>query len=154
MKTSSLRILAALSLICSLASSGAATGSATPAPATSNALATAAGPCIPQSTFVIPTTHVEGRNPFYPLSTRRQKQATPRVRINAIDGLALVLNGITSPPRRTAMINGRTFEKGEAAEVKLPDGVKVQIRCVEIEDDSVLVESDEQRRVLRFRRAL
>ena len=39
-----------------------------------------------------------------------------------------MLNGITSPPKRTAMINGRTFETGESGEVKLPTGAKALIK--------------------------
>src|ERR1051326_4155852 len=81
---------------------------------------------IPQSVFVIPSQPSEGRNPFFPQS-RMGFQATPpstKPHENVIDTSSFVLNGITSPPKRTAMINGRTFEVGEAGEVKLPSGAK------------------------------
>src|SRR5262249_38956205 len=63
---------------------------------------------IPQSNFVIPSQASEGRNPFYPQS-RIAFQAAPTIskpRDNVIDTTSFVLNGITSPPKRTAMING------------------------------------------------
>ncbi len=55
------------------------------------------------------------------------------------DFSAFVLNGITSPPRQTAMINGRTFEAGEEGEVKVGNGKKVHIKCTEIRRNSAII---------------
>lgn len=105
---------------------------------------------IPQSVFVIPTSPREGRNPFFPQSVMaapiitRKSNAPP-------DFSSFVLNGITSPPRRTAMINGRTFEAGEEGEVKLPTGGKALIKCEEIRGDSAVINFNGQRRELRLR---
>jgi len=107
---------------------------------------------IPQSTFGIPSQPSEGRNPFYPQSNNGF-QAAPvnRAQPNTIDSSSFVLNGITSPPRRTAMINGRTFERGESGEVKLPNGSKALIKCEEIGNDSAVILINGQRHEVRFR---
>ena len=93
----------------------------------------------PQSVFEIPATPKDGRNPFFP----RSKSEAPVVAQKAavIESGSFVLNGITSLPKRTAMINGRTFEVGEAGEVKFANGMRVSIRCVEIRDDAATIEA-------------
>ena len=106
---------------------------------------------IPQSLFTIPATAKEGRNPFFPRSTATLPQPTKPVESLA-DLRSLVLNGITSRPKATVMINNKTFEKGEEGEVKLPGGGKVLIRCEEIKEDSaIILISGTQRRELRLR---
>ena len=105
---------------------------------------------IPQSQFLIPSNPREGRNPFFPQSiptppVPHQNPTTP------FDVNSILLNGITSPPKRTAMINGNTFEVGEEGEVKLPNGVKVLIKCEEIRADSAIIRVNGQRRELRLR---
>jgi hypothetical protein len=108
---------------------------------------------VPQSVFVTPSQPSEGRNPFFPQSAVR----VVAVRVNKenpIESFTFVLNGITSPPRRTAMINGRTFEIGEEGEVKLPAGGKMLIKCEEIKADSAVINVGGQRRELRLRSGL
>jgi hypothetical protein len=108
---------------------------------------------IPQSVFSIPSQPSEGRNPFFPQSVVR---VIP-VKIskeNPIDTSSFVLNGITSPPRRTAMINGRTFEVGEEGEVKLPNGGKMLIKCEAIKADSAVILINGQPRELKLRSGL
>jgi type II secretory pathway component PulC len=103
---------------------------------------------IPQSIFVIPNSPRDGRNPFFPgAHTELPTQPKP---LPQVDGSSFVLNGITSPPKRTAMINGRTFEVGEEGEVRL-NGAKELIKCVEIGADSAIIEYKGQRLQLRFR---
>ncbi len=141
-----------------------ASAASTPAPAqtkTGHAAAPAASAQKPadrtevtQSVFVIPASLAEGRNPFFPPS-----RLTPMPRIpdnksgtnSLVDPTGIVLNGLTGPPKRTAMINGRTFELNEEAEVHLPSGSKLMLRCVEIKDDSATVIFNGQRRQLRLR---
>ena len=92
----------------------------------------------------------EGRNPFFPQSTTRV--VVPKVnRENPIESFTFVLNGITSPPKRTAMINGRTFEPGEEGEVKLPTGGRMLIKVEEIKAESAIIVVAGQRRELRLR---
>jgi hypothetical protein len=107
---------------------------------------------IPLSTFVIPSQPAEGRNPFFPQSTVRvpQRITSPSV----IDASLFVLNGITSPPRRTAMINGRTFEPGEEGEVRLASGNKTLIKCEEIRAESAIIVVGGQHRELKLRSGL
>ena len=104
----------------------------------------------PQSVFEIPATPKDGRNPFFP----RSKSEAPVVvaqKATAIETATFVLNGITSPPKRTAMINGRTFEVGETGEVKFSNGMRISIRCLEIRDDAAIILVADQRRELRMR---
>lgn len=105
---------------------------------------------IPESVFVIPASPREGRNPFFPQS---MTEVVPVVKAapKGPDLNTIVLNGISSPPRPTAMVNGRTFEQGEAGEIKLPGGHRVMLQCVEIGKDSVVIQVDNQRRELRLR---
>jgi hypothetical protein len=101
---------------------------------------------IPQSVFVTG----EGRNPFFPQSTTRV--IVPKVnKENPIESFTFVLNGITSPPKRTAMINGRTFEPGEEGEVKLPTGGRMLIKVEEIKAESAIILVAGQRRELKLR---
>jgi hypothetical protein len=105
---------------------------------------------IPTSAFNIPTSPKEGRNPFFPHSTFGKPTPSKAIE-NPVDATAFALNGITSPPKRTAMINGRTFEPGEEGEVRLIGGGKELIRCEEIRADSALIVIRGVRKELRFR---
>lgn len=106
---------------------------------------------IPQSVF-----NAGGRNPFFPNSTMGAPVAPVAKNSSAspVEPGAFVLNGITSPPRRTAMINGRTFEPGEEGEIKLPTGSKVLVKVAEIRDDSAIIIVSGVRRELRLKFAL
>lgn len=105
---------------------------------------------IPQSAFVVATQPSEGRNPFFPLSSGRAV-VPPINRENPFDVTSFVLNGITSPPRRTAMINGRTFEPGEEGEVRLPAGGRMLIKVEEIKSESAVILVGGVRHELRLR---
>jgi len=126
----------------------AETNTAKTGPATTLASADPVTPP-PQSVFVIPATPKEGRNPFFPRS-KPDASLLPQ-KTDPIESVAFVLNGITSPPKRTAMINGRTFEPGESGDVKFQSGTKVPIQCLEIRDDAVIILVGTQRRELRMR---
>lgn len=142
-------------LIFALAAS-AAVVSAAPAQKTSAPASKTAPPpvvtnvpvVIPQSVFVVSQNPRESRNPFFPNSTAGKEVAKPKTTVSVS---AFVLNGITSPPRRTAMINGRTFEVGETGEIRLADGTKAKITCEEIRDTSALISVNGERRELHLR---
>jgi hypothetical protein len=108
---------------------------------------------IPNSVFTIPSQPSEGRNPFFP-------QSAPHVpppsfpKNPSVEASWFVLNGITSPPKRTAMINGRTFEAGEEGEVRVASGAKVLIKCEEIRAESAIIITGGARRELRLRSGL
>jgi hypothetical protein len=108
---------------------------------------------IPQSIFTIPSQPSEGRNPFFPQTVLRVVIPTINPE-TSVDTSSFVLNGITSPPKRTAMINGRTFEPGEEGEVKLPAGGRMLIKCEQVKAESAVVVIAGQRRELRLRSGL
>jgi hypothetical protein len=105
---------------------------------------------IPQSVFVVPASPKQGRNPFFPNSVFGG-EVSPQPQPTRVDLSSFVLNGITSPPKRTVIINGRTFEKGEVGEVRLPGGARELIKCEDIGDDFAVIIVKGQRRELRFR---
>jgi hypothetical protein len=142
-----------LALLCPAMAARAAGSPAPSAPAFTNAISAASIAAeAPRSIFIVPTSPKQGRNPFFPRSTLNTpaSQSTPQ----PVDTSAVVLNGLTSPPRLTAMINGRTFEPGESGEIRLPNGAKVLVRCLEIRTNAVVAIVGAQRRELRLRHAL
>jgi hypothetical protein len=150
MRNSSHRIvLPAVCALC-LVVAGASAASKTATTAHKGVVPTFTPAAIPQSVYVVPSTPKDGRNPFFPQSVATPAVVKPKEGA-AVDMAAFVLNGITSPPRRTAMINGRTFEPGEEGEVKLPNGAKVLIKCEEIGSDSTIIQVNGVRRELRLR---
>lgn len=105
---------------------------------------------IPQSVFQIPANPKEGRDPFFPNAILGPQPVKPK-ETAPVDLSGFVLNGITSPPKRTAMINGRTFEPGESGEVRLSNGARVLIKCLEIKSESAIIEVAGQRQELKMR---
>jgi hypothetical protein len=66
----------------------------------------------------------------------------------------LKLIGISGPPNhRLPIINGRTFEVGEEAEVNTPNG-KVSVKCLEVKGDVVTVIVNGERQILKLRQGL
>ena len=123
---------------------------------------TAAGPArtnavpaqleIPKSVFIIPNTPQEGKDPFFPLSTRiftpvghsttRHSTAPPVVELK--------LNGISGTvDHRLAIVNNRTFEAEEEGTVSTSSG-RVSIRCLEIKPDFVRILVNGQERTLHL----
>jgi hypothetical protein len=149
--------LAAVVALCMVGGNLWAAASVSNAPAKpANPVTLALQAPIPKSVFEIPATPDDGRNPFFPNSVEAKPAPVAKAAPAkpAIDTSALVLNGITSPPKRTAMVNGRTFEPGEEGEVKLPNGSKLLIQCAEIKDEAVVIVVGGVRKELRLRFAL
>jgi hypothetical protein len=108
---------------------------------------------IPKSVFIIPATSAEGKDPFFPLSTRLHPVAvvTTTTANVAPAVVQLDLKGISGAiDRRFAIINNRTFAVGEEAELSVNSG-RVRVVCKEIKDDSVVVLVNGQERILRLR---
>jgi hypothetical protein len=123
-------------------------------PATSAvAAAPPAEPVIPKSVFIVPRTPQQGRDPFYPNSARLSPQESGRtsrptfvapvaeLRLKAISGAA---------GAKLATINSRIFAVGEEGDVVTSSG-RTRIRCLEINEDSVVIQVGSERRELRFR---
>lgn len=91
---------------------------------------------LPKSVFVDDANM--GKDPFFPLSTRRGPQKVKDVPV--IDTIPdIALKGVSGAvTRRLAIINNKTFEVGEEGELK-SKGQNVRIKCVEIKEKSVVV---------------
>jgi hypothetical protein len=114
----------------------------------------------PQAVFKVPATLQEGlRDPFYPKSTYFIGRApAPQQSTNVAPVVVhieqLKLQGISGPPNhRLPIINGRTFEVGEEAEVSTTNG-KVGVKCLEVKGDIVTVVVNGERQVLKLRQGL
>jgi len=104
---------------------------------------------VTRSVFVIPTNRSEGRDPFFPTSTRLY-QATPGKNQVVGDLTSLVLKGISGPPdHRLAIINSHTFAMGDEGDIITPHS-RIHIRCVEIKAKSVVIEFGGQRHELSY----
>lgn len=104
------------------------------------------------SVFVLPANPKEGRDPFYPASSRPYQSAVvPSAKSTELNLDLLVLQGISGqPPQRLAIINKRTFAVGDDAEVSTSQG-RLHIHCLEINDNSAVIEVNGQRHELRYR---
>jgi hypothetical protein len=149
-------LLAALFAV-TLASRAAQTNTNSPASPSSTApqTPTNAAPAVPEilrSVFVIPSDAKEGRDPFFPASTRLNIVVTTTTNVVRMAGFSdLVFKGVAgSIGNRLAIINDLIFATGEVNTVITPAG-RVQIRVIEIKDDSVSIEIGGERRELRLR---
>jgi hypothetical protein len=108
----------------------------------------------PQSVFLLPRTPQDGRDPFFPKSTYIFAHAPVVAVTNAqpvVVHADLKLQGFSgSPAHRLAIINGRTFEAGEEAEVTTNAG-RVSVRCLEIKGEVVTVQVGAERQELKMR---
>ena len=126
-------------LVLAAAAGFSALGETTP-PAPASAAA-------PESVFVQPENPHEGRDPFYPESTRPYVTA---VAAHAAPAATLIIRGFSgTADDRTVIINNHSFAAGDEGDVTTPDG-RVHIHCLVIKDHSVIIEADHQRRELDF----
>lgn len=128
------------------------TGRTAPA-ATNNAALTNA---IVKSVFTMPETKNDGRDPFFPNSTRlwglSMAAQQPVVKESKPSGVeCLALKGLSGTPSNPlAMINGRTMAKGEDAEVTTDCG-RLLVHCVDITTNAAVIEVSGERRELHLR---
>ena len=143
----------ALALLGPTLTARAAASPAPPAPAPTNVTPAAALTVgVPLSVFVVPTSPRQGRNPFFPRAVFHGPAPEPKPQ--PVPSSAIVLNGLTSPPRPSAMINGTTFEPGESRQIKLSNGTKINVKCLEIRPpDAAVAMIGVERRELRLRHA-
>jgi hypothetical protein len=116
-------------------------GPVTPSAATTNV----------QSVFILPAGPSEGRDPFYPGSTRPYQSAVvPGAKPPEINLDLLVMQGISGlPPHRLVIINKHTFAVGDEGEVSTSKG-RIHIHCLEIDEKSAVIEVNGQRHELRY----
>lgn len=100
------------------------------------------------SVFVIPASFREGRDPFFPESTRMLEAQAVATKTTEIS--ALTVKGFSGTPgHRFVIINNHTFGIGDEGDVLTPTG-RVHIRCTEIHADLVTIEINGQKRDLHL----
>jgi hypothetical protein len=110
-------------------------------------------PEIPKSIFVMPNNSNEGRDPFFPDSTRPYETSIAKG-ADATSLHDLTIGSIMNAGngRVFAVINNHTFAPGEEGTVRAADGRRISIRCVAIDSKTgaVTVESSGTRAILNF----
>ena len=92
-----------------------------------------------KSVFVKAPNPGSGKDPFFPKSTRFGALQTNTTEVAPTPVSCLMLKGISgSKGHRLAIINNRTFEAGEEAEIRAA-GQTFRVKCVDIRDDGVTV---------------
>ena len=97
---------------------------------------------MPKSIFVVPDNPKEGRDPFFPKSTRLSSK-NPDVAATNTPSLVLISSlSLKSIVAGLAIINNHSFAPGEEGDVVAPDGRRQHIRLVEIKSNanSVVIE--------------
>lgn len=95
-----------------------------------------------RSVFVAPKNSKEGRDPFFPESTRLMDVSPPTNRTPEIT--SLTVPGISGTPEHLlAIINNHTFAVGDEGDVLTKTG-RIHLRCIEIQTNAVVVEVDGQ----------
>jgi hypothetical protein len=97
----------------------------------------------PRSVFIQPTSTREGRDPFYPESTRnvveQRQQPVPTAPTQDLTPF-LKVHGISgSPGSLLVIINNHSFAVGDEGDVLIPGG-RIRLRCLEIRPDGASVE--------------
>ena len=103
------------------------------------------------SAFIMPATSKDGRDPFFPNSTRPYQTAVvPTAASMELNLNSLVLQGISgTPPHQLVIINKRTFAVGDFSEVSTSQG-RFHVHCLEINAKSCVIEVNGQRHELRY----
>ena len=93
-----------------------------------------------KSTFAhVPGAPGFGKDPFFPKSARFLGVVNTTTEVAPTPLTAFKVNGTSGPKNhRLAIINNRTFEVGEEAEMKVM-GQSFHVKCIEIRDDGVVV---------------
>jgi hypothetical protein len=120
-------------------------------PATAAPAARTATPeAVVRSVFTIPSNPREGRDPFFPNSSRPYANTQAVQQVPTADTTSLVLKGVSGPTgSRLAIINNRTFAVGDEQDIVSSQG-RMRVRCLEIRTDSVVIEVSGQRLELKY----
>jgi hypothetical protein len=109
---------------------------------------TAGKPAAIRSVFVLPSGPQEGRDPFFPESIRPYESAVAKHPV-VLDTTLTVRGFSGTPGNRMVIINNHTFAAGDEGDV-ITAGGRVHVRCLEITDDSVVVEVNDHTQKLKF----
>jgi hypothetical protein len=100
-----------------------------------------------RSVFTLPSNPSEGRDPFFPNSTRVYELVAAS---RPVELTSLKVKGFSEiGGRRYVIINNHTFGPGDEGDVTTPEG-RIHIKCLEVLDNSVIVESGGVRHELKF----
>jgi hypothetical protein len=108
------------------------------------------------SKFVIPSNPAEGRDPFFPNSTRIFA-GNPKNPVHRPELTELALKSILGiPPHAFAIINNHTFAAGDEGDVTTQSGQRLHIACVDINPQAgtATVEANGTRAVLHLQGGL
>ena len=124
-----------------LAAAGAPAAWGNPSPA-----ATPAKPAPARSVFVMPASPQQGRDPFFPESTRPYEEMMASKHI--AEPLTFTVSGLSvENGHPMVIINNQTFAVGDEADVHT-GGKRVRIRLLEIRDGTAVIEVNGTRREL------
>jgi len=106
---------------------------------------------IQPSVFNVPTSASEGRDPFFPASTRVFATSETQTRGPALTDLTLK-SILGTSPHVFAIINNHTFATGDDGDVTTKSGQRLHIRCVDInlKAGTATVEADNASEVLHL----
>jgi hypothetical protein len=108
-----------------------------------------AAPATPaRSVFVVPTNAREGRDPFFPESSRVFQVAEASSKTVEISSLA-VKGFYRDAKGALVIINNHTFAVGDEGDV-ITSGGRVHIRCLEIRSNVVVIDINGQKHELNF----
>lgn len=128
----------------------AATAADKPAATSKIAPAKPALPVPARSVFTQPSSNREGRDPFYPESTRAFENAQPVSGAHTVELSNLTIKGYSIVRGRPmVIINNHSFMVGDEGDVLVVGG-RAHIRCVEIRSDTVVVEANGSRHEIRY----
>ena len=103
-----------------------------------------AKPAAPKSVFVMPTSAREGRDPFFPESTRPYEDSAAAKR--TVDANAFAVKGISyEHGHAMVIINNHTFALGDEGDVLTANG-RMHLRLVEIKANVAVIEVNGARR--------
>jgi hypothetical protein len=105
-------------------------------------------PTAPRSIFTIPASAKDGRDPFYPDSTRAFEVPVSTSHVVEITSLKVkgysVING-----HPMVIINNHSFMVNDEGDVLTPGG-RIHVRCLEINANTTVLEVNGQRHTLVF----
>jgi hypothetical protein len=102
-----------------------------------------------RSVFIMPANATEGRDPFFPESTRVYESDIP-VSVHAVEITSLRVKGysvVNNQPM--VIINNHSFMINDEGDVLTPGG-RVHVRCLDIKPSVAVIEANGQREDLHF----
>lgn len=93
-----------------------------------------------KSIFSMPKKFSEGRDPFYPESTRVFQQVMAENSSHTVEISSLTVQGYSRDSQNAyVIINNRTFGIGDERDVITPGG-RVHLKCIEVLPETVVIE--------------